>query len=275
MRAWSYVVGALILGGCSVLGDSHAANERPDATVPDAPTPPPYMPPTSCQLAVVTSVSRCTGSTASVRITNAYMGAGSHSMCVSTLRDETVQCTAGCAVEGERTRSGTSVSFFEYLYGWHARLLCAETPVAVVGQPCTTTGGIEACLPTRAVVDTNGLVTGQDYLTCDSSTHLCKAAGPPTIVDYLQPCDATLVAMYAAPGVNGVAGGLETACMIAWDETAQQARSGRTQQCLGDWECPSGALCDDGLDRLPSTNPVLGVCKPGPRGVLTPAMLSP
>jgi hypothetical protein len=64
-----------------------------------------------------------------------------------------------------------------------------------------------------------------------------------------------------------------TACLLAFDPVTQVVASGITRRCIGDWQCPEHALCDDQIPRLVGGDPI-AVCKPGPRGTLTPAMLS-
>jgi len=103
---------------------------------------------------------------------------------------------------------------------------------------------------------------------------------------FLQPCDAWVMSMFGA-GVNGVYAELWTTqsvgppsippdgCLLAWDDATQTLTSGKTIKCIGDWQCPVGTLCDDQLMFvLPYASDHPGFCKPGPRGTLTPAMLS-
>jgi hypothetical protein len=86
----------------------------------------------------------------------------------------------------------------------------------------------------------------------------------------MEPCDSATLSMYGTSGVNGGIG----VCLLAWDDATQSVASGITRSCMGDWECPAGALCDDQITALDLSG-TLALCKPGPRGTLTPAMLSP
>jgi hypothetical protein len=191
-----------------------------------------------------------------------------------------VQCTSGCALE--------SATKIEWTFGWPSQeylasvyaialnpaVLCAETPDAQTGDACTSSAEVSAapaCMPTRAQLDGNGGVASQSYLQCDGTGH-CAPSSPPVISNYLKVCSVT--------PMNGVSGVMSTtqlpsldACLVAWDDATQTMASGKTVQCAGDWACPAGSLCD----RVPvvgTASAMLAVCKPGPRGTLTPAMLS-
>jgi hypothetical protein len=63
--------------------------------------------------------------------------------------------------------------------------------------------------------------------------------------------------------------------LLVWDDTADALASGITTKCIGDWQCPDHALCDDQLTLLVTTSTPVGVCKPGPRGTLSPVSLTP
>lgn len=171
-------------------------------------------------------------------------------------------CAAGCAVEG-------TMSWGNWMDPKPPpQKLCVEAPTADVGTPC----GV--CIPTRAVLAADGTVESMTYLQCQSGT--CAATTAPVVAGYLQSCGAGVVSPYQSPGVNGLVGTGSPGqyCLIAWDSATSAVRSGVTRQCMGDWYCPEGSLCDDDMARL-DTGPRLGVCKPGPRGTLTPAMLAP
>jgi hypothetical protein len=152
---------------------------------------------------------------------------------------------------------------------WATRLqaFCAETPVAQPGQSCD-----DGCLPTRAIGDAAGNVT-QQYLACVSNQ--CVATAAPTVADYLAPC--SVGAEYAGPGVTGAADGHDGvhACLLAWDAALMATRQGSTIYCIGDWECPTGASCDDGLGFVDSPTRVAGVCRPGARGAPLLSRLPP
>ena len=179
----------------------------------------------------------------------------------------------------------------------HPEVLCAETPEAAVGDFChapvytretsypyVTVSGDVPCLPTRARLNPDGTVAGQDYLACDPSDNRCVAAAAPTITGYFETCAPAVLAQYGTSGAVGVVhlgaasgalgGPAPEACLIAWDATAQAPTSGMTIECIGDWDCPAGSLCDDEIPKLSAPYPI-AVCKPGPRGTLTPAMLTP
>lgn len=177
----------------------------------------------------------------------------------------TATCAQGCAVDVNRSSIGSGDPVVA-----DPALLCADTPAAKVGDAC---GPQQPCLPTRAILAADGTVTGQTYLACGAGG-TCVEAAAPTIPGYLQACDATTVATYGVADATGLVVLGDQACLIAWDAAAGAATSGVTRACVGDWECPAGGLCDDRLTRLDAqTGTIVAVCKPGPRGTLTPAML--
>jgi hypothetical protein len=150
-------------------------------------------------------------------------------------------------------------------------VLCKEKLDAQPGDACTPFPfAVDApCLPTRAVLNADGTVASHAYLRCDPTTSKCVPAPAPVIPKYLQPCAFNSSA--GTPGTSqivsfGVFYPVET-CLLAWDAATQTFKRGITERCVGDWSCPAGTLCDDQLG-------VAG-CKPGPRGVLTHAMLTP
>ncbi|HTL31602.1 MAG TPA: hypothetical protein VL326_00680 [Kofleriaceae bacterium] len=263
---------ALLLSGCTLyFGDSGGDGSNTVDIPPDAANAPPYMPPTSCQPGYVQGTWRCEGSSASFYVTNYYQGAGTHSMCTSVLVSSSVTCAAGCAVQGSISLSGAAAFPAVTAFGNNAAVLCAETPPAHDGDAC----GSNHCLPTRAAVDANGIVVGQDYLQCNSSNNRCSTSAAPPRMTYMDPCDPNDVTTYAVPNATGAAGSGSNVCLIAWDDAAQKSVWNQTTQCMGDWQCPAQMLCDDQLPRLPSSASTIGVCKPGPRGTLTPAMVAP
>ncbi len=96
------------------------------------------------------------------------------------------------------------------------------------------------------------------------------------IADYLQPCDAATVAQYSgATGAIVISGDIvhAWACLVASDGSGTS--SAMSIQCIGDWDCPENALCDDEIVNLGSASAPMAVCKPGPRGTLSRAMLAP
>jgi hypothetical protein len=208
-----------------------------------------------CDLRQITS---CQGSTA--RVFFLYTSPN----CPPVSSAPPAVCASGCLVEFTTAQSYWGVPHSVY----DPAVFCAETPEARVGDPCTTfsEGLVKECLPTRAQVDANGVVIGQTYLACGVST--CASRPPPIVPEYLAPCPTDVVEQHGGNNVNGIVGAGTHLCLLAWDAVTQTTKSGKTISCLGDWECPQDALCDDlGVS-------FFGACKPGPRGVLTPAMLS-
>ncbi|HLL25707.1 MAG TPA: hypothetical protein VK427_26400, partial [Kofleriaceae bacterium] len=186
-------------------------------------------------------------------------------------------CTQGCAVDTSlREFAPTSnqgalrSSIPKFLFA--PRVLCAETPQAAVGDSCKLNGTMP-CLPTRAQLAADGTVTGQTYLVCGADEK-CAAAPAPVIPQYLEPCAPSYITQYGHPGVNAFATTGSGACLLAWNTATQAVATGRTTKCVGDWDCPAGSLCDDQVVSV-HFNDFSAVCKPGPRGVLTPAMLAP
>ncbi len=188
--------------------------------------------------------------------------------CVQHFTEEK-SCLTACAIEGVEVRAGIVTTGFPLT----PLVLCAETPVAQLGDPCAAQG--EACLPTRATLAPDGTVTGQQHLVCGAD-RTCIGTTAPTVPSYLAPCAPPVLEQYGTAGQLGVVADPDrasAACLLAWDAATSAIASGQSIVCVGDWECPAGALCDDQLPLLtPSTAPV-AVCKPGPRGTLTPAML--
>lgn len=171
-------------------------------------------------------------------------------------------CAEGCAVEGSMPWGGWPTPWPS------AQAFCVNGPEKAVGDACGF------CIPTRAVLAADGTVESMTYLRCESG--MCAATTAPLVAGFLQSCGAAVVAPHQSPGVNGLVatGSAGVYCLIAWDSGTNTARSGVTRQCMGDWFCPEGSLCDDDIARL-DAGPKMGVCKPGPRGTLTPAMLAP
>ena len=177
-------------------------------------------------------------------------------------------CSAGCTVEMESEVSGPGVA---------SPALCAETPPAQVGDPCS----LGSCLPTRAQVAAEGTVT-QQYLACDVGTSACVVAAAPVVDHYLDPCPASAALVPPGPTVNGMIGAYSDGfddrhvCLLAWDAATSTVVSGVSIQCYGDWDCPDGAMCDDHVPQaLASSLPTpWAVCRPGARGTpLDPARL--
>jgi hypothetical protein len=265
VRARWQVVGLLLLVSCEV-----KTHERPDA-LPDATgTPPTFCVCTAIPLYHAT----CGQGAAETRFDCYSMGAGTSSMCYEKYAGEEVQCTSGCAVTGFKTVAVTDAQASQLkAFVSNASVLCAETPVAQVGDACDSSGS-HPCLPTRAQLAADGTVASQSYLAC-AETGQCVAAAAPVIAGYLQPCDPATLTSYGVVDANGAVASYISACLLAWNSNTQAITSGRTISCIGDWECPEGSLCDDMIVDLMSPSQRLNVCKPGPRGVLTPGMLSP
>jgi hypothetical protein len=232
-----------------------------------------------------TLTASCTGSAAAVNA-NYFGGAGSHSLCGAEV-DIPATCSGGCAVTG----TYVSPDAADFALAGDPQALCAETPDAQLGDPCTFTvtgpagmaaiemdlNSVNPCLPTRAQLAGDGTVTSQAYLACVANA--CTAAPAPTITKFLKLCDAATLAMFETLRSTGVFsadpsfGDTRPACLLAFDNATQKLASGVTQRCIGDWQCPEHALCDDQITRLGGGDRI-AVCKPGPRGTLTPAMLA-
>jgi hypothetical protein len=241
-------------------GDGDSPDAPPDARE--------YEP--SCHLA--REHVRCEGGVARSMIE--WEGGGSSSsLCRKPPESHTAECATGCAIDGAVRLDYGAPEFLGDIFA-DPSSLCAGAPEAKAGDAC---GPTAPCLPTRAQLRDDGTVTGQAYLTCGGG--LCAPADAPVVERYLQPCDAEILATYGGPGVVGVAGDPQrdrAACLLAWDDQAQALTSGVTVTCIGDWQCPAASLCDHRLTFLSTRRvAVFGVCKPGPRGALTPAMLSP
>jgi hypothetical protein len=139
-------------------------------------------------------------------------------------------CATACELEFERLNLGSRA-----MPSFEPRILCAETPPMFEGASC----GPTLCMPTRAILHGDGAVANHYYIACGEE--ICISRPAPYIADFGAPCVAT-----------------------AYDEreTTRAAchAGGHTEYCVGDWECPTGTLCDDDVG---TPRPV---CKPGPRG---------
>lgn len=135
-----------------------------------------------------------------------------------------------CAIDFARVNLGARTMF-----SLEPVIFCAETPSVSLNAPC----GPTLCLPTRAAIAGDGTVTGQQYIACGEE--FCIPRLPPMIPDYGAACTTTT---YDERDPS------RSACLAG----------GATRYCIGDWECPTGMLCDD---EAGTPRPV---CKPGPRG---------
>ena len=237
-------------------------------TSPEEPQQPPQPPPYLCD-GPFSSLS-CAGGAA---VGSSAYGRSTSRTIACPLPDQrfTATCAQGCAIAQQGTWSAIDATALA-----DPRVLCAETPAAKVGDPCDAQ---RPCLPTRAVIAADGTVSGQTYLACGAGG-TCVEAAPPTIAGFLGPCTAAVVQQFGIAGATGYVelggGGYDAGgdvCLIAWDAAAKAPASGVSHTCAGDWDCPAGALCDDRLGELNGVGQA-AVCKPGPRGTLTPAMLT-
>lgn len=266
----------------------------------------PNWPQFYCDVAVVAS---CVG--ASVSATTTLLGpTGGSGACLppagwsSNNTTATASCPNGCALNASVLTSAfdQAQSDIEILET-NPTALCTGTPDARAGDACTEPGYVSTtlpCVPTHAQLGSDGTVTGQTYLACQNNT--CVAASPPTVANYLATCpaystgsagsagsgagsDSAAGSGSAMTGVWADVGFLvdnETSvslsplnvCLFAWDAATQKLATGATIGCIGDWECPQGSLCDDELPVFGTASAPVAVCKPGPRGVLVPSMLS-
>jgi hypothetical protein len=134
--------------------------------------------------------------------------------CAPTMTREHA-CSTACDIELDRINVGA-----RSMFSVDPAILCAETPSAFLGNPCGVTS---FCLPTRATID-NGTVE-QQYIACGEE--LCI------------PRPAPFIASFGAPCVES-----------AYDERDPSRAAcfgGVTEYCIGDWECPPGTQCDDGV----------------------------
>ena len=184
----------------------------------------------------------------------------------------TYQCATGCIVEGYDRPWGNNPGAASFV-GKEAHL-CNER-VATAGSACTFNGN--ECRSSRATIAADGTVAGHDYLACVDDT--CQATTPPPTWEATKTaCDSMTKAMFG-PNVNGayVQYTKFGVCLLAWDASTTAVTSAESKFCLLDSQCPAGALCDNLIPALANETVLapFGVCKPGPRGVLTPQMLVP
>ncbi len=168
-------------------------------------------------------------------------------------------CAAGCDVEGSTWLIGMgSVD--------DARM-CAEYPTARLGDLCPR--GEYECRPTRLERLASGELH-QTYLECANG--VCIEDPPPPTGIYLQPCDQTDPARLAplvGSGRTGVVVANSRPCLVT--DVAGCLYTAYTPSCVGDWNCPQGASCDDGLEFLSGSSSGLdGLCRPGLRDTPLP-----
>jgi hypothetical protein len=240
---------------------------EPDASTRKFDAPPP--PPPNTELCFATPMeASCIGNVAKVR--TQYFPMGSTNNCSKADSFSTSTCTQGCRIEATYppNRSFGSLSA---LNGKQA-LLCSEND-ATIGTPCDDA---IACDATRAAVASDGTVT-QIYLKCGAEKTCEPATPPPTWTASLAACDAATKTQYGVADVNGAKALTDrTACLLAWDATTSTAATAVTKYCIFDSQCPSNAMCDTEIASIADNfTGGFGVCKPGPRGVLSPAMLVP
>jgi hypothetical protein len=149
----------------------------------------------------------------------------------------TYACAEGCDVNG---------AFFDPAID--PSILCHETPTKMIGDPC-------GCLPTRAIPQPDGSVL-QQYLTCGAN-NLCEAAEPPVVDGWLGPCAAINV----PADYNGAKYSSDGWCLVQ-SVGGTCSESVKTIDCIGDWQCPQGASCDDSLAGAEGG----AFCRPGARG---------
>ena len=253
----------------------------PDASVPDARPSPNPNPSGSdngwCQ--VIDARVSCEAGAVAVKLRRFGFGTDPSKFCEVT-GTTTASCAAGCAVTNTVAQRGAIPHYAMAQYAHAPAALCTETPEAKVGDTCSAQEPIRGCIPTRAKLAADGTVIGHDYLTCDGNSKLCVAASPAPFA--AAACDAATLAQYGTANANGVVAldPLDTtswtarrACLLAWNTATQTIASSTSISCIGDWQCPAGALCDDQIAMIGTAK--IAVCKPGPRGTLTPAMLAP
>ena len=171
-----------------------------------------------------------------------------------------VTCAGGCALEfyddrvveyGRQTLDGL-------------RALCAETPLAAVGDRCDESG----CVPVRAATAEDGTAR-LTYLACELATRTCTVTGAPVIDRYLEGCPLAAASL----GRNLQEGVVSVTprptfdlqwCLVARND-AGDVRHGLTLSCIGDWDCPASSTCDTFRDTDFGDLPV-ALCRPGPRG---------
>jgi len=158
-------------------------------------------------------------------------------------------CAQGCAVEG------ASVST-----DYDSAVFCAETPGKRVGDACQNN---RDCLPIRAESQPDGTLT-TIALRCDVERHACVETTGVSPSAFGNPCDSSARIRDGDGEVpNRLGGG---ACLVFTDAQAGCIRSGTTEGCTGDQECPSGWYCEQLSDLSTPANDGWPVCRPGPRG---------
>lgn len=120
--------------------------------------------------------------------------------------------------------------------------ICTENSPKTPGAACTSDPD---CLPTRISRDADGGIN-QTYLRCDPQSRTCVMTEPPTVPDWLGPCDPNVLgnanrnAAYPAIADPSCSGGI---CMYSFPEGRACIEQGCTRPCTDDHQCPRGSRC--------------------------------
>jgi hypothetical protein len=165
----------------------------------------------------------------------------------------TYTCKEGCAIEPTDILGNGNP--FQNAPAAALAVLCKETPSKTAGAPCDSTP--TSCLPNRAR-DQAGGGLHTDYLSCQGGT--CQPTEPPSsAANYYTPCNG------ASTGNGFVAADNCSYCLTFQDPTSACTRTGCTQFCWSDHQCPQGSYCDPTIEDLEHPGQVGAFCRPGPR----------
>jgi hypothetical protein len=170
----------------------------------------------------------------------------------------TYNCKEGCAIEPTDVRGGENP--FANVPAAALAVLCKETPNATAGTPCDATQ--PSCLPNRAQEHADAGADGglhTEYLTCQSNTCQPATDPPPSATNYYSPCTG------ATTGDGYIASGSCFYCLSFQDPASACTRTGCSQLCWSDHQCPQGSFCDPTLVDLAHPGTTAALCRPGPR----------
>jgi hypothetical protein len=170
----------------------------------------------------------------------------------------TYTCKEGCAIEPTNIRGGANP--FANAPAAALAVLCKETPSKTAGAPCDPSQ--PSCLPNRAQERADAGADGglhTEYLTCQSGTCQPPPDPAPTAANYYSPCTG------ATSGDGYITSDSCPYCLSFQDPGSACTRTGCTQLCWSDHQCPQGSFCDPAIMDLAHVVSTASLCRPGPR----------
>ena len=169
----------------------------------------------------------------------------------------TYTCKEGCSIEPTDIRGFGNP--FQNASAADLAVLCKETPSKTAGDPCGSAP--TSCLPNRAQERADAGAEGglhTDYLACQAGS--CQPTDLlPSPANYYSPCTGSTT------GDGYIASDNCSFCLSFQDPGSACTRTGCTQLCWSDHQCPQGSYCDPTLKDLAHPATTGALCRPGPR----------